>query len=48
MEMPRKVLFGQAAGIEAWCMEHEKCRPTLFDLALARKARKHENRRRKS
>jgi hypothetical protein len=45
LDMPRKVLMGQARGIERWCREHQKCPPTLLDLALARKARRNERRR---
>lgn len=47
MEMPRKVLFGQAKGIERWCKAHDKCVPTLLDLSVARAARRNENRRSK-
>lgn len=38
--MPRSVLFGTAREIEAWCAKNDKVRPTLLDLALARKAKK--------
>lgn len=44
MTMPRRVLFGPAKGIEAWCAENEKVRPTLFDLDNARRARTNERR----
>lgn len=38
--MPRKVLFGTAREIVAWCRQNDKQVPTLLDLALARKARR--------
>lgn len=38
LEMPKAVLFGKAKGIEKWCREHDKVRPTLLDLDTARKA----------
>jgi len=38
--MPKKILHGQAAGIEAWCKENGKQRPTLLDLESARRARR--------
>jgi hypothetical protein len=37
LAMPKKVLHGQAAGIEAWCKENGKQRPTLLDLEAARR-----------
>jgi len=40
LEMPNKVLFGKAKGIERWCAQHGKARPTLLDLDTARRARK--------
>ena len=40
MATPKKVLFGQAKGIEAWCKENGKQRPTLLDLEAARRARR--------
>jgi hypothetical protein len=47
MTMPARVLFGTARGIESWCAENGKCRPTLLDLARARDARKGERARRR-
>ena len=44
MEMPKRVLFGRCQAIEKWCRENDKERPTLLDLANARKARKGERR----
>lgn len=44
MDMPKRVLFGSCRGIEKWCKEQGKERPTLLDLANARKARKGERR----
>lgn len=44
MDMPKRVLFGRCQAIEKWCAENEKVRPTLLDLANARKARKGERR----
>ena len=40
LAMPKKMLYGQAAGIEAWCKENGKQRPTLLDLESARRARR--------
>lgn len=40
--MPRNVLLGSCRKIERWCAENNKVRPTLLDLALARKAVKKE------
>lgn len=40
LKMPRRVLFGKAKGIERWCRDNDKCRPTLLDLERARKAKK--------
>lgn len=37
LSMPRNVLFGSAAGIEEWCADRNKVRPTLLDLDLARR-----------
>jgi hypothetical protein len=37
-DMPRRVLFGKAGAIIAWCRENERAVPTLLDLALARSA----------
>lgn len=37
-DMPRRVLFGRAPEIEAWCRENGRQRPTLLDLTLARQA----------
>lgn len=34
--MPNDILHGAVGDIEAWCAQHEKVRPTLLDLALAR------------
>ena len=42
LNMPARVLFGEARAIERWCAENEKCRPTLLDLGLARAWRKSE------
>ena len=44
MDMPKRVLFGTCRGIEKWCADNEKVRPTLLDLANARRARKSERR----
>lgn len=44
MDMPKRVLFGTCRGIEKWCRDNEKVRPTLLDLAHARTARKGERR----
>jgi hypothetical protein len=38
-QMPSRVLFGKAAGIEQWCADNQVMRPTLLDLANARAAR---------
>lgn len=37
LTMPKGVLFGKAKAIEAWCAKRGKERPTLLDLALARR-----------
>jgi hypothetical protein len=37
LSMPRNVLFGSAAGIEAWCADRGKVRPSLLDLDVARR-----------
>lgn len=42
LAMPNKVLFGPAKGIEKWCKDNGKCRPTLLDLELARAQRRAE------
>lgn len=39
LAMPRRVLLGKARGIEQWCAEQGKARPTLLHLELARRAR---------
>jgi hypothetical protein len=44
MDMPKRVLFGTCRGIEKWCQENDKVRPTLLDLDRARRARKGERR----
>lgn len=44
MEMPKRVLFGTCRGIEQWCRDNDKVRPTLLDLDRARRARKGERR----
>lgn len=36
-DMPARVLWGVAAGIERWCRSNSKATPTLLDVALARK-----------
>jgi hypothetical protein len=37
LEMPHRVLMGEAKGIEKWCKENNKAVPTLLDLGLARR-----------
>lgn len=42
LSMPRNILFGTAAGIEAWCADRGKVRPSLLDLDMARRQSKSE------
>jgi predicted Fe-S protein YdhL (DUF1289 family) len=42
LEMPLRVLRGRAREIERWLKANDKQRPTLWDLHLARAARKGE------
>lgn len=42
LEMPLRVLRGKAREIERWLKANGKQRPTLWDLHLARKARRGE------
>lgn len=37
MEMPPRILNGEAKGIEKWCKENGKAIPSLLDLGLARR-----------
>ena len=39
LDMPARVLFSDARGIEKWCHENDKCAPVLLDLGLARALR---------